>query len=41
MSDKMGTNNFGSLKVGIAIAERMGLNGGNIFLRVLSTLTYP
>ena len=37
----MGTKKFANLYVGILIAERMGLNAGNPFLRGLCTLTDP
>ena len=37
----MGTKNFASLYVGVPIAERMGLNGGNPFLRGLCFLADP
>ena len=34
ISNKTGTKNFASLYVGVPIAERTGLNGGNPFIRV-------
>ena len=38
MSDRTGTRNFASLYVGVSIAERIGLNGGNTFIRGLFSL---
>ena len=35
ISDSMGTKNFASVYVGEPIAERIGLNGGNPFIRVI------
>ena len=37
----MGTKNFSSLHVAVPIAERIGLNGGNPFIRGLHTLADP
>ena len=41
ISDRTGTKNFASLYVGVPIAERIGLNGGNPFIRGLCTLADP
>ena len=38
ISDRTRTKNFASLYVGVPIAERIGLNGGNPFVRDLFTL---
>ena len=40
-SDRTGTKNFASLYVGVPIAERISLNGGNPFRRGLCTLADP
>ena len=34
ISDRTGTKHFASLYVGVPIAERIGLNGGNPFIKV-------
>ena len=39
--DRMGTKNFANLYVGVPIAERIGLNGINPFLRGLCSLADP
>ena len=41
ISDRTGTKNFANLYVGVTITERVGLNGGNPFLRGLCTLGDP
>ena len=41
MSGRTGTKHFAILYVGVPITERMGLNGGNPFLRGLCTLDDP
>ena len=41
ISYRRGTKNFASLYVGVPIAERIGLNGGNPFIRGLCTLADP
>ena len=40
-SDRTAAKFFASLYVGIPIAERIGLNGGNPFIRGLCTLADP
>ena len=41
ISDRTGTENFGSLYVGVPIAEIIGLNGDNPFTRGFCTLADP
>ena len=41
ISDRTGTKNFASLYVGVPIAERIGPNGGNPFIRGLCPLADP
>ena len=41
ISDRTRTKNFASLYVGVPIAKRIGLNGGNSFIMGLCTLADP
>ena len=41
ISDRTGTKNFANLYVGVPIAERISLNGGNPFIRGLCILADP
>ena len=41
MSDRTGTQNFASFYFAVPIAERIGLNGGNPFIRALCISADP
>ena len=41
ISDRTGTKNFAGFYVGVPIAEKIGLNGGNPFMRGLCTSADP
>ena len=41
ISGKTGPKNFTSLFAGVSISEKIGLNGGNPFVRGLCTLANP
>ena len=41
ISDRAETKNFASLYLGVPIAEKTGLNGGNSFITILCSLADP